>query len=422
MELDSAEQILVYKEQLIQVETALSCTTNCEDRNKLVALKNDIEQLLYLTCEAKPSYTSCSNIKNPIDNALDHEYEQFMAEMRKEGAVTETNIDEAANIKIDKIRALEGTKCKAPHKHSWGDIVYHNALICSIMNSLENNDFEVKVMFINPTHQEMLPCPYYLETDCKFSEDKCRFSHGEIVLFSSLREYTEPNFESITVGSKVLAKRCDSLWYKASIKRLFSEKCIVTFESNGKNEELELCNVWPLNNENVEGDYDTDDLSESGYDDAINMSLVIVPSSEAIGQWETFTKGIGSKLMAKMGYITGNGLGKHSNGILEPVSAVILPPGKSLDHCMKLRESAGGYIEAASPHFEFLRNAKQVLKTMYFGDSNNKKRVPLTIENCIVTLNGMEQIFKGLPRNIRFMKGRTFNQDPQEFFRPDETT
>lgn len=34
--------------------------------------------------------------------------------------------------------------------------------------------------------------------------------------------------------------------------------------------------------------------------------------------------------MAKMGYITGTGLGKCSDGILEPVSAVILPPGKSL--------------------------------------------------------------------------------------------
>lgn len=34
--------------------------------------------------------------------------------------------------------------------------------------------------------------------------------------------------------------------------------------------------------------------------------------------------------MAKMGYITGTGLGRRCDGILEPVSAVVLPAGKSL--------------------------------------------------------------------------------------------
>lgn len=34
--------------------------------------------------------------------------------------------------------------------------------------------------------------------------------------------------------------------------------------------------------------------------------------------------------MAKMGYVTGTGLGKHGDGRLEPVEAVVLPVGKSL--------------------------------------------------------------------------------------------
>jgi hypothetical protein len=78
-------------------------------------------------------------------------------------------------------------------------------------------------------------------------------------------------------------------------------------------------------------------------------------------------KGIGSKLMAKMGYVVGTGLGKSGEGIMAPVEAVILPAGKSLgnfifintnfvstrccniyfvliisDHCMNLKEAAGG--------------------------------------------------------------------------------
>lgn len=34
--------------------------------------------------------------------------------------------------------------------------------------------------------------------------------------------------------------------------------------------------------------------------------------------------------MASMGYIAGTGLGKHGEGRLEPVTATVLPPGKSL--------------------------------------------------------------------------------------------
>lgn len=61
----------------------------------------------------------------------------------------------------------------------------------------------------------------------------------------------------------------------------------------------------------------------------------------ALGQWEQHTKGIGSKLMAKMGYNFGEGLGKDSSGIINPVEAKLMPKGKSLDHCMKIKEKSG---------------------------------------------------------------------------------
>jgi hypothetical protein len=44
-------------------------------------------------------------------------------------------------------------------------------------------------MFTNPTQQDMLPCPYYLEGECRFSDQQCRFSHGELVDLLSLKEY-----------------------------------------------------------------------------------------------------------------------------------------------------------------------------------------------------------------------------------------
>lgn len=46
--------------------------------------------------------------------------------------------------------------------------------------------------------------------------------------------------------------------------------------------------------------------------------------------------------MQKFGYIVGTGLGHNGEGIVVPISAQILPPGRSLDHCMELREAANG--------------------------------------------------------------------------------
>lgn len=77
-------------------------------------------------------------------------------------------------------------------------------------------------------------------------------------------------------------------------------------------------------------------------DELIHKSLLTLQSTESLGNWEKHTRGIGSKLMLQMGYVIGTGLGKRSDGRIKPVEATVLPPGKSLDHCMELREFAGG--------------------------------------------------------------------------------
>lgn len=60
--------------------------------------------------------------------------------MKKEGAIERKPIN---NSLTEDIKALEGTKCKAPHKHNWGEVIYHNAMICSIMEPTEDGDIEV---------------------------------------------------------------------------------------------------------------------------------------------------------------------------------------------------------------------------------------------------------------------------------------
>lgn len=57
-----------------------------------------------------------------------------------------------------------------------------------------------------------------------------------------------------------------------------------------------------------------------------------------MGLWEKHTKGIGSKLLRKYGYVPGQPLGKRKNGIVEPIVAQVLPKGRSLDFIMKDKE------------------------------------------------------------------------------------
>lgn len=53
-------------------------------------------------------------------------------------------------------------------------------------------------------------------------------------------------------------------------------------------------------------------------------------SSSRIGSFEKHTKGFGSRMMAKMGFIEGKGLGRESQGITDPLGAVRLPKSRGL--------------------------------------------------------------------------------------------
>lgn len=64
--------------------------------------------------------------------------------MEKEGAVSkssEVKNDLCDDVSIEKLANIEGKKCKAPHTHQWGNIAYHNAMICSVFQ----DDGEIKV-------------------------------------------------------------------------------------------------------------------------------------------------------------------------------------------------------------------------------------------------------------------------------------
>lgn len=73
--------------------------------------------------------------------------------MEREGATSNQNQHDNCDADIeDKLKSLEGMKCRAPHTHQWGDIAYHNALVCSVIpndsDSKTLDDIEVHTFTI----------------------------------------------------------------------------------------------------------------------------------------------------------------------------------------------------------------------------------------------------------------------------------
>lgn len=360
------EAIEQYEIQLSQVDTTLSTMLKGPDRDNLLRLKSDIEELISLTKESLQSLEEDVENTNKDDDKtedlLDREYVLFKAELERssdgsEGKPDNTTAAASGSIE-DELKELEGMKCKAPYGSTWGGIGYHNAMVCSVYKDSDEvikdiHDIKVRVFFLNPTHKKMIPCSYFLNGNCKFSDENCHYCHGEIVQFSSLQEYKEPDFCKIKIRSKVLIKQKNNLWYRSIVLKLpekDGDEYRVKFESSGKIVEASLQDLLPLDDTNLEmsdiSDDDEDDnvdFEPNSYinDQLIHKSLLTLQSNEPIGNWEKHTRGIGSKLMMQMGYVIGTGLGKRSDGRIKPVEAQVLPAGKSLDHCMELRQFAG---------------------------------------------------------------------------------
>ncbi|XP_045024732.1 zinc finger CCCH-type with G patch domain-containing protein isoform X3 [Daphnia magna] len=364
--------------QLKQIHDALLVASE-EQKADLEQVAKDLEEIILLT------ETSLSTTAAQESDASDSQ--------------NESNLEE-------ELTALEGVKCKVPFKYEWGGIGYHNAII---LGSELNEDglVYVKAVFMHPTNKKMQPCPYYLEGNCKYSDDKCHYSHGYAVRLDEVQDLSDPDYSQIIEGCMVLAKYKDDLWYKGRVEDIIKgTEFSVKFLHCNDVLLLNLHCVYPL--EEQEEDSSSEFSTEEDDDDsqftskcleAYNTGCARGAGVESFGLWEQHTRGIGSRLMAKMGYVHGSGLGKEGEGRIEPVEAMVFPPGRSLDRCMELREEAGSLNMLSVEKRLERQKAKAEIRLRQIANASERKASVFDFINSKLIKNSGPHSKEGWGRN-----------------------
>ncbi|XP_041252093.1 zinc finger CCCH-type with G patch domain-containing protein [Onychostruthus taczanowskii] len=388
--------IQTYNAQLEQVELALGAGQDPSQQSDLMQLQEDLKQLIELTesslVAVKKSKllatldTDATSSSSPAglpgqdshleSSAQDEEYAAFKEAIaglgtdeeppagdneissEREGETgdkskSKCSEEEEESEREEEEEELSGMKVKAPYYSSWGTLEYHNAMIVGT-EELEDGSAGVRVLYLYPTHKSLKPCPFFLDDKCRFKEN-CRFSHGQVVSVEELQPFQEPDLSSLGVGSACLAKHSDGIWYTAKITDVDSGYYTVKFDSLLLKEAVVEGDsvIPPLRSEDAaeSGESDEDSVDDSGYAKVIDSGIPengewTPACSSSFGGWEAHTRGIGSKLLVQMGYEFGKGLGKNGEGRVEPVQAVVLPRGKSLDQCAEvLQKKKQGKLE-----------------------------------------------------------------------------
>jgi hypothetical protein len=217
-------------------------------------------------------------------------------------------------------QVTEDCRCLAPFALPWGGLAFHEVLV----ERIHADGVSCTVRFFMPLSEIMLnPCE---------------------IAMSSLRPIRRE--ERLAVGGRCLVRTADSLlWSYGNVEQLEDTYAVVAriCGEQGGSLRVALDHVRPL----PCADADTSDTSASDYDleeeenDLDEEEALTAARSQdrakehaaretifnAFGAWENHTTGIGLRLMQRLGYVPGEGLGKAKQGRVEPVKALIVPQG-----------------------------------------------------------------------------------------------
>ncbi|CAN6239190.1 unnamed protein product [Urochloa humidicola] len=246
-----------------------------------------------------------------------------------------------------------GSKCRFRHNNGR----WYNGCIIGFEGSSD-----ARISFLTPTSENMAMCKFFLQQRCRFGSN-CRMSHGIVIPTSALKKFTPTRWQQSLVGSSILAAsgRHSGLWRRAELQSWDENLKMgqVVFQDDGSSarltsDSLSLSEYADMSSEDDEGSSSEEESEFSDEadqeDGCVHQGLGLLEPANFSGiqtdtvifaKWEHHTRGIASKMMAKMGYREGMGLGVSGQGMIDPIPVKVLPPKQSLDHALAAVEADG---------------------------------------------------------------------------------
>ncbi|XP_058114172.1 uncharacterized protein LOC131257025 isoform X2 [Magnolia sinica] len=160
------------------------------------------------------------------------------------------------------------------------------------------------------------------------------------------------------------------------------------------------------------------DLSEND----VNREMKTVVSSTGLGAYEMHTKGFGSKMLAKMGFMEGGGLGKDGQGMVEPIEAIKRP--KSLGLGVEFGEAGDneGNRARTRPETVFQKHTKRAGSKMAKAGFSEGAMAGINRRGESERIGAFERHTKGfgsrMMTKMGFVEGSGLGKDAQGIIKP----
>ncbi|CAG8545604.1 2102_t:CDS:2 [Diversispora eburnea] len=258
-----------------------------------------------------------------------------------------------ADSDLNKLKV--GDKCCVPFTHPEYQKVY---FLPGLIQNINSETKTFNVLILTPIIPTLRICEAYMSNKCNHQQQQqCKRSHGEefssdLVVPYELLFINQTN--AYKIGRNFWTKYNDGVWYMAKLIGIEPEGSsfrviykgyenqdphgvvvgpdeIIPVQSLDEEEEIDSeQNNYSDNESDFSDDFLSDDSPPSRED--LKLDHVSDDETNNIAEWEKHTTGVASRMMKKMGYKMGEGLGKNNEGIVNPIEVKIFSQGVSLDY------------------------------------------------------------------------------------------